>query len=319
MDNMNRMRLATVVLILAGALVAQAGPVELKNVSAGAQWLAHVDVDGARSSKVVQALFQECGKAWPDAGERLRGVCERVGLQQCQDLHGITAYGMRLEPHNGVVIINANWNEHALSDKVEKAPDHKSMEYGKHHIHTWTAHRGAKHVHLVAGTLYKPDLLVLAFSPDLLKSALDVLDGKAAGMTGKESPLAAKVRQGTMFLARAVGLDRAAAARQCPVLQLIERFNYEEGQHEGRWFGQLTVSTQSNSAAEDLKKVFDGFWALVSLHLHNQPKLVEVLRHVRTSLDGKAVTMGFRESADELAAQMPAMCKLISEHVKSHF
>ncbi len=48
----------------------------------------------------------------------------------------------------------------------------------------------------LAAALYKPDVLVVASSSKLLKSAIDVLDSKAANLSGKQSPLAANASQG---------------------------------------------------------------------------------------------------------------------------
>ena len=69
---------------------------------------------------------------------------KQVGLEQGTNLHGMTAYGGRIGPHSGVVIMNANWNKQILVEKAEKAPDHKKMEYGKYEIHSWTMHKGTK-------------------------------------------------------------------------------------------------------------------------------------------------------------------------------
>ena len=51
--------------LLSCAAVAQAGPVNFKSVPADAKWLAHVDVDAARSSTVVRAFFAAVLKECP--------------------------------------------------------------------------------------------------------------------------------------------------------------------------------------------------------------------------------------------------------------
>ena len=159
---------------------------------------------------------------------------------------------------------------------------------------------------------------MLSCSPDLLKLALDVLDGKAANITARQTPLAAKVCEGTIFLARAVEVNNSEAAHWCPILEGIERFDYEEGQHDGEWSGVFTATAVCAPVAEDLKKVAEGFWALLAIHSSGQPKLTEMFHHVHTSLDRKVVTVTFHESTDELAAQMPSICKFAAEHMKMH-
>jgi hypothetical protein len=317
MNEMKRMRiLAAAVIFACAAAVVQASPVEFKQVPADAKWLIHLDIDAARTSPVVQKAFHECTQQCPAFHEKLRHLGKELGLEHRKDLHGITIYAVSFWPHHGVAIVNANWNQQVLKEKAEKAPEHKCLVYGKYHIHTWAAHECCEHLHHVAGVLYKPDVLLLSSGSDLLTSALDVLDGKAANLAGKNSPLAAKVREGTIFLARAEGLDHAPAARHCAILHSIERFDLERGQHEGQWFSQLAVTAESPAVALDLKRVLDGFLAMISLHVHDQPALVDLLHKVESHVDGKTVTASFHESADAVAAQIPAVCKLIVEHIK---
>ncbi len=351
--------------LLSCAAVAQAGPVNFKSVPADAKWLAHVDVDAARSSTVVRAFFAAVLKECPQAQEHFRDVGKKLGLEHATDLHGVTVYATKIGPPN-VAIINANFNKQALKERIEKI-HYRRFEYGNHEIYTWFAHaqgrrehgghtggfhgghcprgnwhagdwrakawhRGGRHAaghqcgwhgghahgHLVAASLYKPDVLVVACCPDLLKSALDVLDGKATNLNGKDSPLAAKVAAGTISLIRAVNVGNSAAAHRCALLRSIERFDYEKGEHDGKWFGQVTLTVASKSAAGDWKLIADGFRGLVALHLQKEPKLVELLHHAESSVNGKAVTVNFHESAGDVAAQMPAIAKLVVEHVKMH-
>jgi DNA gyrase/topoisomerase IV subunit B len=107
-------------------------------------------------------------------------------------------------------------------------------------------------------------------------------------------------------------------ARHHPVLQLVQQFSYAEGQHEGRWFGNVTVTADSKATAEKLKQVFEGLLAIVSLHFHDQKSIGESLDKVKVSVDDNAVKMTFDESADNLAEQVPAICKEIHKHLKMH-
>ena len=315
---MKRICVIAATVLLGWAGVAHAGPLELKNVPANAKWVAHVDFDAAHSSPVVQAMLKQVAKDWPGAAERVGKFCHKVGLDDCKDLHAATAYGTTLERHKGVLILQAKWNAKALQEKAEKAPDHKTSKYGKYEIHTWTAHKGSKHAHQVAGTLYKPDVLVLASSPESLTAAINALDGKAASLAGKQSPLADKVSPGAIVVARAVDLKDSPAAKMHPVLQLVKSFAYEEGEHDGRWFGNLAVAADSKPVAGQLAKVFEGYNAWLSLHGHKSPWFVDLINKVKVSSDGKVVKATFQEPAGTLVALMPKMSEVLQEHLKLH-
>ena len=277
---MKRIWTVAATLVLGCAAWAEGGPVEFKNVAADAIWLAHVDFDAARASPVLQKLGAEVAKTWPQAPERIGQAGKRLGLAKFADLHDVTLYGATLQPHTGVMILHANWNKQVLGEKAKKAANHKTTKYGKHQICTWTERKGPGRPREVAGVLYKPDVLILGSSVSLVKSAIDVLDGKGANLTAKNAPLAAKADEGAIFLARAVGLNQGDAVKQCPFLRLVEQIDYAEGQRGGQWFGNLTVTTKSKTVADDLKKIADGFGALASLKLHDQADLAAMLhRH----------------------------------------
>jgi hypothetical protein len=305
--------------ILGWATAVQASPLDLKDVPADAKWVAHVDFDAARSSQVVQSFSQQCGTIWPKLREKAATLGQKIGLDQCGDLHGITIYSAKLEPGNGVLIARAKWNSQTLLERAKKASDYTTLKYGNYTIHAFTAHKGSKgskHAHQVAGTLHKADVLVLASSPDLLKTALDVLDGKATNLVGKPSPLAANVPAGAIVLARAVDLKDSAAAHMHPVLQLLNSFDYAKGEHDGRWFSDLAVTADSKPVAENLGKVFEGFRAWLSLHAHKAPWFVELLKKVQLNVQDNVVTATFQEPAGTIAALMPQACKSIQEHMQ---
>ena len=144
MDSLKRIWAIAAMAFLSCAAIAQASPVELKNVAADAKWLVHVDADAARSSKVVQAFVQEVGKECPKAHERLRHLGKKLGLDDCKDLHGVTVYGTKIGPAH-VLIVYGKFNKQALVERAEKAPGHKVVEYGAYKICTWKPHKGHWH------------------------------------------------------------------------------------------------------------------------------------------------------------------------------
>jgi len=309
--------------VVATALVgwtaaAGAAPLDLNHVSADARFVAHWDFDAARASPVVQGFFQECTKDMEWARDGLTKICQKMGLDQCKDLHGVTLYSAVLQPHHGVLMARADWNAKTLEENVQKAPDHKTTEHGKHKIHTFTAHRGTKHAHPAAATLYQPDLLVLASSTELLHSALDVLDGQAANLAGKDSPLAAPVPPGAIVVARAVDLKDSKAAEMHPGLKLIRSFDYAKGQHEGKWFGRIAVTAESEDVARKLGKVAEGYGAWLSLHAHDTPWFLDLLSKAMLTVEGNVVKVSFETPVDTLTSRMPEICTSVRDHLKLH-
>ncbi len=307
--------LAALSLLLVGA--ARGGPLELKQVAAEAKWLGHVDFDAARSSPVVSRFMKECGKELPML-RWLSLICKQAGFDDCQKLHGLTIYGLEFGPHRGVVLVHADWNQQALAEKIQKAPDHKKIEYNGQPVHLWTMHKGTRYAHRAAATFPKPDLLVLGANLELVIGALDVLNDKAANLTAAKGEFAAKVPEGAIWLLRVKDVGDSRIAKRCGIFQAVETVNYDEGQRGSQWFGNLRVVAKSKTDAEDLKKILDGLTAAFALHFRDRPKLAEILRHMQVATDGNVTVVTFNESVDKLAAHMPEFCQEIGKQLRMH-
>lgn len=307
-----------VVLSLAWTMVAQAGALKLEQIADNAQWLAHVDVDAMRASPVTKDFCDDCLKDWPAARENLDEFREKCGFSLCKDLQGITLYGTKIAPKNNVVIVKAAFDKQAAIDRLKKIACPETSQHNDHTLYAWTKLQRTKYARKVALAFFQEDTIVLASGVDLLKQALDTLDGKAPHLAGKDSPLAANVPDGTIFLARADGLENAEFEDSLSILKLFRQFNYVEGQHEDRWFADLHVTAESEEVANKLKEIYQGHLAMLSLHFHDQPGVVKLIDKIQISVDGNVTRMTFEAPVQEVADQMGAFCKALKEHWEWH-
>ena len=201
--------------VLSLATLGQAEPLALKQVAADAKWVMHVDVDALWASAVVQKAYRKGLEMHPDAEKKMDMVCGMVGMDPRKDLHGVTVYGKDTNKEHGVMIVHANVNQTLLLAMVAKAPDHKATSYGSYELHSWTHKGWKKESHAVTGVFYKPNIMVFAGCDEAVKAALDVLDGKSAGITGKESPLAGRTLPGSS-LTRCCGAMPGTCTRWWP-------------------------------------------------------------------------------------------------------
>ncbi len=253
----------TAVLGLAG--MAQAEPLNLKQVPADAKWLVHVDVDAMRTSTVVHKAFEKCMAMCQDAEKHLNKVRDATGMDPRKDLHGATFYGKQVGKHRGVAIVHAKADPRLLLKKAEQAPDHKVTEYGSFKLHSWTR-KARGHTHTATGTIYKPDCLVFASSIEELKNALDVLEGKSASV-GSDSPLAdAATPAGTILAIRATGLAGVELPCKSPVVKQMESVRAVIGENDGRSFLQAKAVTTTPEVAGQVKTVIEGVRAMGILH-----------------------------------------------------
>lgn len=191
-----------VAVVLGIAAVGRAEPLDLTHVAADAKWVIHFDVDALYASTVVQKAYKKCTEMHPDAKAKLDLAAVLLGTDLRKDIHGVTVYGRDTDKQHGVMICHAKLNPHLLAALVATAPDHEVLHYGSYELHKWTAKCGKHGPHPAVGVLYKPDVLLLGGSREIVQVAIDVLDGKSAGITSSGSPLAGRVRPGSIFVAR---------------------------------------------------------------------------------------------------------------------
>lgn len=304
------------VLLAACAAMAQARSVQFKDVPADAAWLAHIDGDAAQSSVVMKKMFDECiqGTKLAERFDKMKQIC---GMDPRKDLHGLTLYGTEIARDQGVLIVRAKLDKEALLAKAEKAPDHRTVNYGDHEIHMWTEKKGG-HERTVAGTFQAPDVLVLASSVDLMKTAIDVFDGKVANLQSGQGPLATEVPKGAIFLVRAIGIGKSPAAKKYPLCSELVGFDYAEGENDGQWHGHITVATENDRIAERVESALKGLRAMFWLHMEGAPKFQHLLDQVEVGRDGKTVVADFQVPASEVAAAMPGFCELIKSRIAKH-
>lgn len=304
-------------LVVGCATVAQADQLRLANVGADAKWVIHVDADAARATPVMQKFWASCVQGNRRIDAKLKKAEKDCGLNVAEGLHGITLYGTNFKPHEGVAIIEGKWNKDVLLKKLSKEADAKTVTFGDFEIHAWTAHKERKFAHEAAAAFAKPGQLVVAAGVAPLKDALNVLTNKAPTLKGKTSVLAGSIPPGTIFLARGEGMDEAKLPDKC-ALKLVKQIDLARGQAGTEWFGQLKLTATSDDVARQFKTALKGLLAMVSLHLHDQARMVKLLESVDFQVDGATLTATFKAPADEVAAQMSGVCGLVREHIDRH-
>ena len=97
-------------------------------------------------------------------------------------------------------------------------------------------------------------MLVFAASAEGVAAAIDVLEGKSAGITDAKSPLGLRVKPGTIFLARVIALP---AKVPNPILKQVESFHVALGEHDGKsfyrasWGHEVARGRSPNKSAAD--------------------------------------------------------------------
>jgi hypothetical protein len=291
---------------------AQAAPLETKNVAANATWVVHVDVDAIRDSQIVQKAFATCPML-KESGKHFDMIRDKAGVDLRKDLHGITVYGPDAEKTHAVAIVFSTVNQKLLLEKAEHAADHKVTKHGAIDIHSWT-HKHHEKTETAAGAFYKPDVLVFAATPQGVAAAIDVLDGKSAGIADGKSALGGKPPAGASFVARASAIP---AKVNCAVLKQTQSLRIALGESKGKSFYHANLVMKTADDATQVKAMADGLKAVGELRFANEADVKKLVDALQTTVSGKTLKVRWEASADDVWNVVEKAAKKAAEHFKN--
>jgi len=292
--------LARLVLVL-GALilggVAAATPLDLKAIPADAVWLAHLDMDAARDSSVMQRGWERAVRMHPQLDGMLRMGAGMMGLNPRTDLRDVTLFGLDTDKRNGVMIVRAKCDRPLLEKMAAKAPDHATMQHRSYTLHSWT-HKGWKKGtgEPVVGAFFSDDVMVFAATDARVRMALDVLDGTGPALGG-DAALAGRTRPGSIVVARARAI---AADTKCPVLREGRSYRVALGEHAGTSFYRARLEMASPEAAADAARVVAGMEAVGRLRYGREADVLKLISGLTSEVDGGTCSIAWNAPADDV-------------------
>lgn len=281
---------------------AEAGPLDLKQVSGDAQWVVHLDVDAMRHSSFVEQAYLEGTQQWAAIETWISIACNEMSIDPKSDLHGLTMFGTKLGKLEGVALIDARMQPDQMIGRAKGEPGYQSSTYGKREIHAWTD--GHKRV---AGSFFTPSLLVVARTDKEVQHALDVLDAKAPALAGKPNALGS-TPEGTMLQAWVQGLANTPLPLKSPAVKKSQALSLVVGENGGQVFAQARLTMETAETAKKVLSVLEGVRAAVELQYEGDSRIMGVVRRVKLSAAEKTVTFDLEAAADEVWTQLKQLC-----------
>jgi hypothetical protein len=297
------------------AVAAKAEPLDAARVPAKAVWLMHVDVDASRESTVLQKMEARMLKKHPHLEQMMAMGAGMIGMDVRKDLHDVTVYGLDTDKHNAVMIVHAKADRKKLEAMVEKAKDHVTSDHRGYTLHGWT-HKGWRQSEgkPVVGAFYDDSTMVFARTKKQVEHAIDVLDGKSDGL-GEKSPLAGRVRPGTILVGRASAVNPET---KCPVLKDAKGFRVAMGEHEGTSFYRALLEMKSAESAEQVKTVTEGMVALGSLSFGGEPKVMKLVQGVESMTRGDTCLISWDAKANDVWTVVEQVAEKMEAKMAKH-
>lgn len=284
------------------------GPLELETVAGDAVWVAHLDAKELLKSGIAKFLLEEAEKK-PEFLQGIEKMREVLGLDPLEDVKSITIYGKKFGDDSGVVVLDAAVQQDKLKTLLEANETHKTSEYGDFVLHEWvepakrvTDKKTGKEVVKPAqnrfGCFYSENRVLIATSADLLKGAIDVLEGKADSLAKSDALKTLPKPVAGVFLtiaAEKIKMPVPADRPQAALLRGITDLSLQLGETEGDMFLHVTALVETAEKATKLRQVAQGFIALGQMMLQERQDLPVL---------GEKIQVGGKENVVELDAEV---------------
>jgi hypothetical protein len=268
--------------VLALASLAQAGPLDTKQISADAKWAAHLDVDALMASSMFKKIRAQALKDQPQLEAQLRAFCNLFRFDPTTDLHGITVYGTQLKKDTGVAIVDAKVDQKLFLDLIKANPSHQASTHDKHELHAWKDDKKQQNA-----AFFKPNVIVFGASADEVKAALDVLEGTKPGLPGDTGAL----QSGLILFARARDLGKANLQPESPLSKQIDSAVLMVGENKGDVGLRVSLTVKDAEIAKHIKRVADGALSLATLAKIDDPDAMKLFDAVKPTQADKTVTV----------------------------
>lgn len=168
-----------VMLFVAGCfalMAAHAGPFVPETVPATAAWVVHLDMQRVVKSPVADLLK---GTNVPSNVQAFLDRYRRnLGLEPLRDIDHATLFGLPGSTGGGAAVIAGRFKYDQLVSHLTRNPSYRSSEEDGHVIHQWND----QHSNVLYLCHLPPKRMVLAASPELLKTSIATLEGRSPGL-----------------------------------------------------------------------------------------------------------------------------------------
>lgn len=274
------------------------GPLQKEQVSANAKWVAHLNVEGMVASGLGKYILE---KANEEQGieAKMNAFAKLFGLNPLTDLEGITLYAENFEPSSGVAIIQAKMDQEKLRQLLVLNKGHQESKYGDKPVHRWIQKpEGKKDDGVRFGMFYSDKVVVIARAEDVLKHAINILDGKAANLSKAKTNFLPEAPSGTFLIAATTDLPGKTDKPQATTLRNISAGWLLAGQSDQTVFLKASVTANTKENAALMQQVAIGFLALAQLNLNQQQathsetgKGLSLLKAVKATVKGASVQL----------------------------
>jgi hypothetical protein len=285
------------------AVPALGAPLQKSEISPGANWMLHADLDAFRSSTLGKLLLTELKAQGVDA--KLQEFATIFSFNPLTDIRGVTLYGKGKDRNNAVGIIDGQFDADKLLAIVRMNPQYEEVPYQGVTLHRWLNEdkKGGTAGELMYGYINKGHEVVISTGLDALKQEVDILKGSGAGASAGLASQIPQANNGTFLQIAATGIGEMVGENpQAAILKQANSLSLAAGEAGEKAFVGLQLQAQSPEVAENILKMAQGVVAMAQLAVQEQPKLSELAKSVNVVREDKTVQARFEAPSQSIFA-----------------
>jgi len=281
---------------LALALTAsEAATVSKADISSDAKFVAHLDLDAFRASKIGTTLLKTIRKE--EGQEKIDALVEIIGFDPLTALKGATMSGNG-EEDNGILVVRHKADNAKLLAFMKLDEHYRKTEHGKHEIHGAGDRGDGKRGYV---SFVNDTTAVLAPSRELAGDGIDLVNGKGAAKQIPPSLKAIGKKATNAFITAHADIESIKDQIDDESFKaMVKQAALVMGETDGELILSLAVDTYDADTAQQLEAMVNGLIGFARLGQDENPEIKDILKGIKVAREKVSVSIHFAISVEKL-------------------
>ena len=280
--------LFTLLILTLAITTGQAEKVDKINISKDAKFVAHLDFDAFRDSKIGTTILEKVRQE--EGREKLDALVEIIGFDPLTAIQSATLSGNG-EEDNAVLAMRHKGDSTKLLAFMKLHEHYRKTEHGKHEIHG-AGDRGDGERGYVS--FVNTTTAVMAPSRELAAKAIDLVNGKGAATQVPPSlDMISKEAKSVFLMAYADVESLKEHIDDVNVSQMAKKVALVLGGSDGNLVLSLDVDAYSVDTAEQMEAMVNGLIGFARLGQEENPEIKDILKGMKVKRNEATISIHF--------------------------
>ena len=273
--------------------VGQAAKVDKINISNDAKFVAHLDLDAFRASKIGTTLLERVRQE--EGREKFEALVEIIGFDPLTVIQGATMSGNG-EEDNGILIVRHKADNAKLLAFMKLDEHYRKTEHGKHEIHG-AGDRGDGERGYVS--FVNDTTAVMVPSRELAAKAIELVNGKGAAKKLPPSLVSIGKDTKNAFLVAYADVSAISNIDDENIKQMAKEASLVLGESDGKLILSLAVDAYDADTAEQMEAMVNGLIGFARLSQEENPEIKGILKGLKVTRKEVTLSIHFAIGVDK--------------------